>query len=347
MTRSLTAAAVAAVLAVAGCGSDDEQAASSGGGESGGGTEKVVVALPGDYVGSAPFYVAQKQDLFSKHGLEVEVVKTMGGPASDAAVASGSAQFNITALSELFQANLQGQSLRVLSPLTVQSQLSCIVRKDLEGEFPGADAPWEEKAKALKGRAVGVPSVGGGIGNQVEYIYKSATGEDAEGNVKQVALGVDPPALAGALKNNRVDVLCHAVPVTELAESQVESAPYISPGDIEPIAGMVDLAMFTSQKVTEERPEIVTKMRDTIQEAMTYLEENPEEGQEEARTQAFSAFPAEAFNAGYDKLEEGDGLSYSTEFTQEGFDKAKEYAAFVIGKPIDLTLEDIYAAPAS
>jgi NitT/TauT family transport system substrate-binding protein len=339
---AMIAAAVVLAAMTGACGSDEE---SAGGGGKSSGVEKVVVALPGNYIGAAPFYIAQKQGLFKKHDLEVEVTTTNGGPLAIAAVASGSAQFSVNAMGEAFGAIQQGQNIKVASPLTVESQLTCAASPGSEKDLPASDAPWQEKLQALKGKNIGIPSVGGGIGKQFEYIYKAATDGDPTKDVKQIALGVDPGALSAAMKQDRVDVLCHAVPLTELAAEGIGARDYISPGEVAPVAGMVDLAMLTSKKVETERPETLTNFRAALKEGMDFLKANPDEGEEIARQQGFPKFPEEAFKKGWDKLGT-DGISYSVEFTPDGFKKARDYASFNTGKDITEGLEDVYAAPA-
>jgi NitT/TauT family transport system substrate-binding protein len=337
---SLAGAVTMLALAVSalGCGDSDDAAGTGSGDE----LEEVTVSLPGDFIGMAPYYIAIDKGFFKERGIDLKVVRTNGGPVTVAAVTSGSADIGETAMSTLLTVADQGQQLRVVSPLSVRSQVTCVANPDAAKDLPQTSAPWEERVKALKGATIGVASVGGGGAKQVEYMVAKA-GLDPARDIKQVAVGGDPASNQAALERGLVGVLCTAVPITEAAAAGSNSSPYVNASEIPGLGEMVDAIMFTSQKVVEEKPEMLQNFRDALQDGMDFLKANPAEGKAIVKENGFTNFDTDAFNDGWDKLGE-DGFAYSTALPDVGYQQALDYTSFVLGKELTMPAAEVEAS---
>src|SRR5215212_3640623 len=153
-------------------------------------TKKAIVAKAGNFLAWTLIDVAKAKGFFANHGLEVEILAAQGGPQVLATVLAGRADFSTTSVLELIEANSQGQKAKIVSPLIQQSQVACAIRKDLSSEFPPASADWTARVRALKGRRVGVTSVGGGVSLTLNYMLRGSGLTDRD--VVQTAIGADP-----------------------------------------------------------------------------------------------------------------------------------------------------------
>ncbi len=107
---ALLATTIAASAAVAACGSSSGSS-SSGGGASGG-TATITVGIPTDDASYAPLYLAEDRDLFAKYHVKVKPVVFKGGADLAKAVAGGSVDVAVSALSEMLLAVQQHQAMK-------------------------------------------------------------------------------------------------------------------------------------------------------------------------------------------------------------------------------------------
>ena len=175
--------------------------------------KKVIVAKAGNFLAWSLIDVAKARGFFAQHGLDVEIVPAQGGPQVLEAVLAGRAQFSTTSVLELIEANSQGQTAKIVSPLIQQSQVSCAIHSDLVPQFPPASAPWTDRVKALRGRQVGVTSVGGGVSLTLNYMLRGSG--MTERDVVQTAIGADAAAWVAALRNKQLDAMCAGIPIPE------------------------------------------------------------------------------------------------------------------------------------
>lgn len=103
--RTLTATIAVTAVAVAGC------AGSPGGSGDSGGSVSISVGVDPAY---APMFVADKEGLFGKHGVHVNLVQTDGGPAPAQNVVAGTSQFAGNADSTALSVMATSPGLRAL-----------------------------------------------------------------------------------------------------------------------------------------------------------------------------------------------------------------------------------------
>jgi NitT/TauT family transport system substrate-binding protein len=104
--RAFAAALALAGLVLAGCGGHSNQAQTSGG------QLRVSVGVDPAY---APVFLADKEGLFRKHGVDVQVVQTSGGPAPAQDVIAGTSQLGGNADSTALSVMSTNPGLRALA----------------------------------------------------------------------------------------------------------------------------------------------------------------------------------------------------------------------------------------
>ena len=185
----------------------------------------VTVAVAGTFLGYGPLYVAQRGAFFKKHGLAVHFTLAAGGPQVLAAILSGDAQFSTTTVTEDANANIHGQSVRIVSPMIRFSEIECFVRSDIASNFPSRKASLSARVQALRGKTVGVTSIGGGVSIFLSYLLGQAGLSPSD--VHMVAIGASPPAWQAAMENKRLDAMCVGLPIGE----QVQAAGFVNAND--------------------------------------------------------------------------------------------------------------------
>jgi NitT/TauT family transport system substrate-binding protein len=300
----------------------------------------VIVAKAGNFLAWTLIDLAKAKGLFERQGLDVELVAAQGGPQVLAAVLAGRAQFSTTSVLELIEANSQGQNAKIVSPLIEQSQVACAVRADLAAEFPPASAPWIDRVKALRGRKIGVTSVGGGVSLTLNYMLRGSG--MTERDVTETAIGADPAAWVAALRNKQLDAMCAGIPIPEEAIAQGVAQLYVSPalGDVPLLAGIPDATVVTSQSTIDRDPAMVQAFVKGLTDAMKLMHDEPQQAAAVIRQEVFPNMNPRTFDLAFKDFSKA--FATTPVITAEQFAKVLEYASFVKGKEIKFQMNDLY-----
>lgn len=178
--------------------------------------KKVRITIPVPVMTIYPLMVAKDQGFFAKQGYDVEIIATSGdGPDVDALI-SGSVEFTVSTPNRLLTTNEQGKPLLAVMNVTNRLGFDCVINNDTAkrvGITP--DMPLDAKLKLLRGLTLAGTRAGSLTYLLAEYYAKHA-GLQLQKDVKIVGIG-GPPAMLPAVENGRVDVVCGASPIPELA----------------------------------------------------------------------------------------------------------------------------------
>jgi NitT/TauT family transport system substrate-binding protein len=204
--RSWTTAAATTVVALAlvACGSS----ASSDGGSSSGGKDTITVGIPTDDGSYAPLYLAEDKDLFAKYGVAVKPVVFKGGAELAKAVAGGSVDIAVSALSEMLLATQQHQPIKAFYGGYNQTSFEWYGQKDVTSVDAG------------KGKKWGVTKIGSSTDFLTRYLFKTH-GIDPETGATIVGVGPSAAQMA-ALKARQIDVTS----ASNLTAYQLEAQGY-------------------------------------------------------------------------------------------------------------------------
>jgi NitT/TauT family transport system substrate-binding protein len=156
---------------------------SAGGAAAGKPTVRVALGVDASY---APFYLAEEQGLFKKAGVNVELVKTEGGPAATEAVTAGTAQIAANADSTALSLMVGSPGLRALGVFQSSDRYLKVVLRD------GITSPKQIKTMA---------SIAG-LGLYATHSYLRHNGIDPK-SVK--ILQSSPPEIPGLLEQGSID----------------------------------------------------------------------------------------------------------------------------------------------
>jgi NitT/TauT family transport system substrate-binding protein len=202
-------------LALSACsssGGTNPAATPSTGGSTTSATTTVSITVGGANFATLLEYIAKSKGFFAEHGINAKFVQVANGTAGSQAVLSGSVNMSINSVYEVLTAQSKGQNLQYLAG-GVKGGFGEIVTA------PGVSLPDESSGfpsviTDLKGKKVGVSSIGGGTYYELLFLLKKAgmTSKD----VTIVPTGAPATALA-ALKAGQIDAFMSQEPVTSLA----------------------------------------------------------------------------------------------------------------------------------
>jgi NitT/TauT family transport system substrate-binding protein len=174
----------------------------------------VIVALPAQTLTFGSAFIAEEAGFYKKEGLKVSH-RFLVGVAAPNAVIAGSADFTIGTGPVFLRAAAQGQRMLAIANLIDKPLVEMVLRKDVaEAAKITSETPLAERAKALRGRTVGIQGVGS-IVHAWERLVVARGGLDVEKDVRIAPM--DPPAMLPALENKAIDGFATSLPFTTQA----------------------------------------------------------------------------------------------------------------------------------
>ena len=154
--------------------------------------QKVVITFAGFNERSGFLFVAKDQHFFEEQGLDAQIVQVRSGPIAISALAAGDAQF--------YTASATGATLGAMAAGLDLVFLAGIVNK-LDGDF--VVSPKIKNPSDLKGRILGVQSIGGGIW-MFTMLALDHWGLDPERDKIQLRVIGDQPVIVQALATGTI-----------------------------------------------------------------------------------------------------------------------------------------------
>ncbi len=265
MRRRLIAGLALALVAstVAACGSDKD---SNGSGGSSGGVDNVTVGVI-PIIDVAPIYLGQSKGFFKSRNIELKLESGQGGAAIVPGVVSNSFQFGFSNLTSLMIAQTKNVPIKAIAAgvSTVGEQ-----GKDFGALVVKAGSPIKT-AKDLVGKKVSVNTLKNIGDTATRNSVRLAGGDDKAVNFVEMPF----PNMQAALEKGDID----AAWVVEPQLSAIKAA-----GGTEIASTFVDIdpkltiaAYFTSQKLIADKPDLVKRFTEAINESLTYSDAHPDE----------------------------------------------------------------------
>src|SRR5665213_396272 len=170
--------------------------------------ESVKIALPVASLESMPIYVAQAKGLFTKHGVDVDVITSRGGGEAMKAYIAGDVQIVATGFPEVGLMRSHNVDVELCFAQSSRVPFAMIGRTDLN----------LKSVADLKGKTIAVTSPGSLTANLAIYFIKAA-GLDPDKDVSLVSVGGGGEIL-GALKSKRADAAMIFEPFVTIATQQ-------------------------------------------------------------------------------------------------------------------------------
>ncbi len=235
-------------------------------------SQQVTIAQFGDLLLYLPLYIAKREGIFEKHGLEVGIVSTGGDDKTFAAVLSGSAQFGLADPTFVAIARERGQSGKVIVGL-IDGVPNYGV--SLTSATSRISNPRELKGKTIA--SVPAPSTSYAL---TRKLYESA-------GLKPAIFQVAPSGLVSALKTGNADYAILIEPWVSAIEEGGGMVAF-SLGDYYHDFALTGLTV--SENTVRGDSELMSKVAQSLTEAVGIFYDDPEA----AYKTAIAQFPKES-----------------------------------------------------
>jgi NitT/TauT family transport system substrate-binding protein len=262
MRRTLTAAAVAALLGLAGCASpatDDGESSTPAS------TKVTVGVIP--IVDVAPIYLGKQKGFFSKRGIELDLVTAQGGAAIVPGVLSGQFQFGFSNITSLMIAASKGLPVKITSAGNSSTGKE---GADFGAVVVNADSR-VQTAKDLEGKTVSVNTLKNIGDTTVRASVRKAGGDPNKIKFTELAF----PDMPAALSGKKVDAAWVVEPF--LSATKAQGARVVAWNFVDTAPNLPVAAYFTATKLGTDDPDLVKRFAEAMRESSAYAQANPEE----------------------------------------------------------------------
>ncbi len=204
----------------------------------------------------AALWVGVEQGLFRKHGVNVEVINIRSGPQTIAALSSGDIHIAYTIPGSVLSAAAGGMDIAFFAGLVNRA----------DGDFVAA--PALRTAEALKGKKVGVQSIGGGVWSMTMLALEHLGLEPTRDKILLMVLG-DQSILTQAIATGGIDAtyLSYSYSATLKEKGynvlvDMGKAPIVYQG----------LALATERSYLKQNPQIVDSILRGVVESVAFIQ---------------------------------------------------------------------------
>ena len=261
MRRHLAAFLLATSLFATACGSEEPSAP--------GQPDKVTVGVI-PILDVAPIYLGQKNGVFEKHGIDLELKQAEGGAAIVPAVVSEQYQFGFSNVISLLLAQQEGLPVKVVSN---GNNSTGVDGEDFAGLLVSGDSPIKT-AKDLEGKTVAANTLQNIVDTSVRASVRKAGGDPSK--VKFVALPF--PEQPAALANGQVDAVFVVEPFQQAVLA--DGGRKIASSYVDAAKDLTVATYFTSQQLQAENPDLVKRFTEAMQESLAYADSHPDEARQ-------------------------------------------------------------------
>jgi len=205
----------------------------------------------------AALWIGVEQGFFRKHGLNVEVINIRNGPQTIAALAAGEIQIAYTIPGTVLSAVAGGMDLAFFAGVVNRA----------DGDL--MTAPGIKSAEELKGKRVGVQSIGGGVWSMTMLALEHLGLEPTRDKITLLILG-DQSVLTPALSTGGIDAAylsdTYSVPLKAkgfnvLVDMAKAPIPYQG------------LALAAPRSTLKQRPQIVDALLRGVVESIAFIQQ--------------------------------------------------------------------------
>jgi NitT/TauT family transport system substrate-binding protein len=205
----------------------------------------------------AAMWIGVEQGFFRKNGLNVEVINIRSGPQTIAALAAGEIQIAYTIPGTVLSAAAGGMDLAFFAGIVNRA----------DGDF--MTAPQIKSAEELKGKRVGVQSIGGGVWSMTMLALEHLGLEPTRDKITLLLLG-DQSVLTPALATGGID----AAYLSETYSATLKAKGFNILVDMAkapiPYQG---LALAAPRSTIKQRPQVIDALLRGVVESIAFIQQ--------------------------------------------------------------------------
>ncbi|HEX3858436.1 MAG TPA: ABC transporter substrate-binding protein [Pseudolabrys sp.] len=238
-------------------------------------TVKITNIGHGYYAGA--LYIAKREKLFEKYGLEPDISYVQGGALALQSVLTKQADVSVLSYEHILTSAVQGKRIVAFFNIANRPVNNVIASDKLVAGSDGMSV--EQKIKRLKGMRVAMPSAGGS-GEKMLGVLAKKYGLTLPGDITSVYLGAEAPSYVAAFQRDLIDAALPFEPAGVLVQQAGKGKIYINMmnGEVPELRDILFMVLATNPDTMKEKPEVLRKVAAVFTEAMKILKTEPKRG---------------------------------------------------------------------
>ena len=226
---------------------------------------------------AAALYVAVRDKLFEKYGLEPEISFVQGGPLALQAALTKQADVAIVSYEHILTSAVQGRRVVAFFNIANRPVNNVIASDKLTAGSEKLSV--EEKIKRLKGMRVAMPSAGGS-GEKMLGFLATKYGLTLPGDITTAYLGAEAPSYVAAFQRNLIDAALPFEPAGVLVQQSGTGKIYLNVmnGEVPELRDILFMVLATHPDIIQEKPELLRKVAQVFSDAAKILKTDPKQG---------------------------------------------------------------------
>jgi NitT/TauT family transport system substrate-binding protein len=226
---------------------------------------------------SGALYIAKREKLFEKYGLEPEISFVQGGPLALQAALTKQADVAVVSYEHILTSAVQGKQVVAFFNIANRPVNNVIGNDKL---MAGAEKlSVEDKIKRLKGMRVAMPSAGGS-GEKMLGVLAKKYGLTLPGDITSVYLGAEAPSYVAAFQRDLIDAALPFEPAGVLVQQSGKGKIFLNMmnGEVPEVRDILFMVLATHPDNIKEKPELIRKVAAVFAEAVKILKGDPKRG---------------------------------------------------------------------
>jgi len=226
---------------------------------------------------AAALYVAVRDKLFEKYGLEPEISFVQGGPLALQAALTKQADVAIVSYEHILTSAVQGRRVVAFFNIANRPVNNVIANDKLTAGSEKLSV--EEKIKRLKGMRVAMPSAGGS-GEKMLGFLATKYGLTLPGDITTAYLGAEAPSYVAAFQRDIIDAALPFEPAGVLVQQSGAGKIYLNVmnGEVPELRDILFMVLATHPDIIKEKPELLRKVAQVFSDAAKILKTDPKQG---------------------------------------------------------------------
>src|SRR5882672_501894 len=228
---------------------------------------------------SGALYIAKREKLFEKYGLEPDISFVQGGPLALQAALTKQADVSVVSYEHILTAAVQGKQVVAFFNIANRPVNNIIASDKLT---TGTDKlSVEDKIKRLKGMRVAMPSPGGS-GEKMLGVLAKKYGLTLPGDITSVYLGAEAASYVAAFERDLIDAALPFEPAGVLVQQSGKGKIFLNMmnGEVPEVRDILFMVLATNPDNIKEKPEVLRKVAAVFTDAVKILKGDPKRGKE-------------------------------------------------------------------
>ena len=226
---------------------------------------------------SGALYVAVREKLFEKYGLQPDISYVQGGPLALQAALTKQADVAIVSYEHILTSAVQGRQVVAIFNIANRPVNNVIANDKLMAGSEKLGVA--EKIKRLKGARVAMPSAGGS-GEKMLGFLATKYGLTLPGDITSVYLGAEAPSYVAAFQRDIIDAALPFEPAGVLVQQAGAGRIYLNVmnGEVPELRDILFMVLATHPDNIRDKPETLRKIAQVFADAVRILKDDPARG---------------------------------------------------------------------